>query len=144
MIDYLIALCPLLTFPIDFINSFNHTVSGSFSLANRHKAQPLSPGKSCVANAMISQFSVQAIDFNILIISIVVLLCIRQPKFAVQPSMKKTVLLCAIAWIPGLITSKSSVPSDTLKHCTNHADRLRGPDPKCLRPGEWQLVLDQA
>ncbi|KAF7510309.1 hypothetical protein GJ744_006805 [Endocarpon pusillum] len=89
----------------DFINSFNHTVSGSFSLANRHKAQPLSPGKSCVTNAWITQFSVQAIDFNILIISIVVLLCIRQQKFAVQPSIRKTTLLCVIAWIPGLITS---------------------------------------
>ncbi|ERF76987.1 hypothetical protein EPUS_06855 [Endocarpon pusillum Z07020] len=89
----------------DFINSFNHTVSGSFGLANRHKAQPLSPGKSCVANAWITQVSVQAVDFNILIISIVVLLCIRQQKLASQPSMKRTVLLCVIAWIPGLITS---------------------------------------
>lgn len=96
----------LLTLPTDFINSLNHTVSGSIRLANRHKAQPLSPGLSCVANAWIAQFSVQAVDFNILIISIVVLVCARQRKLTRQPSRRKTILLCVIAWIPGLITSE--------------------------------------
>ena len=88
---------PAADIPIDFINSFNNTISGFLSLANRHKAQPLSPGKSCVANGWINQFSIQAVDFNILIISIVVLLCIRQQKFAAQPSMGKTILLCVTA-----------------------------------------------
>ncbi|KAG5981819.1 hypothetical protein E4U43_006541, partial [Claviceps pusilla] len=64
------------------------------------KATPM-----CIANAWVGQFSVQAVDFNILIISIVVLLTVFRTHLLSNASPRNTMLLCAAAWVPGFITS---------------------------------------
>lgn len=71
---------------------------------------------SCVTdlsmqNGWIGQFSVQAIDFNILIISISVLITVRKNSFEFQPTWAKTLAVCAIPWILPLITSKPRPPT---------------------------------
>ncbi|RMD40572.1 hypothetical protein DV735_g4580, partial [Chaetothyriales sp. CBS 134920] len=93
-------------FVADAINSLNNSVSGIAVFVNRAKGRPpLSPGPACTANAYIGQFSVQAIDFNTLIISVVVLLIVRQNTILYQPSATKIALLCGAAWVPSVITT---------------------------------------
>ncbi|KAF9773974.1 hypothetical protein IL306_008111 [Fusarium sp. DS 682] len=60
----------------------------------------------CVANAWVGQFSVQAIDFNILVISISVLLAVQRQQILDDSSRLMTAIVCLVPWIPGLITSK--------------------------------------
>jgi hypothetical protein len=84
----------------------NNTISGAIAIFRRHDEAPLGPGPACVANAYIGQFSVQAIDFNILIISLTVLLTVRQPRFMMEPPWWQIVLVCALPWIPPLITGE--------------------------------------
>lgn len=91
---------------IDFINSLNNTISGAIALANGHQDETEAVGPACPANAWIGQFSVQAVDFNILIISIVVLYTVINSRLVAESSTKATVGICVAAWIPGLITSK--------------------------------------
>ncbi|KAG6219900.1 hypothetical protein E4U26_007041 [Claviceps purpurea] len=90
----------------DFINSLNNTISGAVVLSEGHtrngKAETT---PSCVINAWVGQFSVQAVDFNILIISIVVLLTVFRTHLLSDASQRKTILLCAAAWVPGFVTS---------------------------------------
>lgn len=57
-------------------------------------------------NGWVGQFSVQAIDFNILIISIIVLITVRKNHFEFQPTLRRTLAVCAIPWVFPLITSK--------------------------------------
>lgn len=66
---------------------------------------PASP--SCIANGWIGQLSVQTVDFTILIISISVLSIVLAKSPMGQPSLRATILTCAAAWVPGLITSRS-------------------------------------
>ena len=66
---------------------------------------PASPGLACDFNAFIGQLSVQAVDFNILIISLTVLLAVRNQRVIHEPTRLKTACLCAIPWIPALTTS---------------------------------------
>ncbi|PHH79252.1 hypothetical protein CDD80_5336 [Ophiocordyceps camponoti-rufipedis] len=90
----------------DFINSLNNTISGAFVLSS--KDQPSvddKPDVACIANAWIGQFSVQAVDFNILIISIIVLYTVLNSRLVSKPSTWATVGICIAAWIPGLVTS---------------------------------------
>jgi hypothetical protein len=49
---------------------------------------------------------VQTIDFNILIISIIVLTTVIRSDLIARLSLKVQVLACVAAWVPGLITSK--------------------------------------
>lgn len=65
-----------------------------------------------VQNGWVGQFSVQAIDFNILIISITVLITVRKNRLEFEPTWKKTLAVCAVPWIFPLITSKQD--------CRNH------------------------
>ncbi|EME45134.1 hypothetical protein DOTSEDRAFT_127749 [Dothistroma septosporum NZE10] len=88
----------------DLINSANNTVSGAVALSRRHDAEALKQGPACIANGYIGQFSVQAIDFNILIISVAVLLTIRQSRIVTEPPWWQVILICAIPWIPPIIT----------------------------------------
>jgi hypothetical protein len=92
----------------DWINSLNNTVSGAVSLARRHDEWPIPMGPSCIANAYIGQFTVQAVDFNILVISIAVLLTVRQSYILDQPPRWKVAIVCLIPWIPPMITGKRS------------------------------------
>ncbi|KAG5970415.1 hypothetical protein E4U55_001681 [Claviceps digitariae] len=90
----------------DFINSLNNTISGAAVLAQGYTLTAKAPTTpACIANAWIGQFSVQAVDFNILIISIVVLLTVFRTHLLSNASPRHTLLLCVAAWIPGLITS---------------------------------------
>ncbi|XP_044716430.1 G protein-coupled glucose receptor regulating gpa2 domain-containing protein [Hirsutella rhossiliensis] len=89
----------------DFINSLNNTVSGAISLAKGHKDGGDVIDSACIANAWIGQFSVQAVDFNILIISIIVLYTVINNRLVAESSTKATIIICLAAWIPGLITS---------------------------------------
>ncbi|CZT18616.1 uncharacterized protein RCC_04460 [Ramularia collo-cygni] len=89
----------------DWINSLNNTISGGIALSERHREDYFTAGAACTTNGWIGQFSVQAIDFNILIISITVLITVRKNRFQFQPSWLKTLSVCAIPWLFPLITS---------------------------------------
>ena len=84
-------------------------MSGIDRIVHRDKALPVSPGPACTANAFIGQLSVQAVDFNILIISLTVLLAVRNQRVVHEPTRLKTACLCAIPWIPALTTSAFSL-----------------------------------
>ncbi|WAO82859.1 Git3 domain-containing protein [Fusarium falciforme] len=89
----------------DFMNSLNNTISGAVALASTSVDKNTSVGAGCIANAWFGQLSVQAIDFNILIISIVVLFTVLNSRLVAQSSAMATTAVCAAAWIPGIITS---------------------------------------
>ncbi|RSM11088.1 hypothetical protein CDV31_006987 [Fusarium ambrosium] len=91
--------------PPDFINSLNNTVSGILVLKNGYPNPGTSPSTGCLANAWVGQFSVQAIDFNILIISISVFLAVQRQQFLSDSSRTMTGIVCILPWIPGTITS---------------------------------------
>lgn len=92
----------------DCINSLNNSISGIDRIVNRAKAVSASPGRTCNINAIIGQLTVQAVDFNILIISLTVLLAVRYQNVVHEPTRLKTACLCAIPWVPALITSTFS------------------------------------
>ncbi|KAG8362157.1 hypothetical protein FVEN_g72 [Fusarium venenatum] len=89
----------------DFINSLNNTISGILVLKNGYDDPKAPPNNACLANAWVGQFSVQAIDFNILIISLSVLLAVQRQQILDDSSRMMSVIICVIAWIPGTITS---------------------------------------
>lgn len=88
------------------MNSLNNTISGAIALSRWRQEEALTAGKACTANGYIGQFSVQAIDFNILIISLAVLLTARQSRLTLTPTWRQVTFVCAIAWVPPLITSE--------------------------------------
>ncbi|KAM3414841.1 hypothetical protein BST61_g9985 [Cercospora zeina] len=90
----------------DWINSLNNSISGAYVLSRAHlHTSELVRGPGCYANGYIGQFSVQAIDFNVLVISISVLLTVRSPRFVMAPPWWQVAGVCAIPWIPPLITA---------------------------------------
>ncbi|KAF5599544.1 hypothetical protein FPANT_3297 [Fusarium pseudoanthophilum] len=89
----------------DFINSLNNTVSGILAIKDGYADPKASPSTGCVANAWVGQFSVQAIDFNILIISVSVLLAVQRQQILDDSSRLMTAIVCLVPWIPGTITS---------------------------------------
>lgn len=95
---------------LDFINSLNNTISGALAIAKGHLNQNATVDHGCIANAWIGQFSVQAVDFNILAISIVVLCTVLNSQLIEQPSIKATGCVCVAVWVPGMITSKINPP----------------------------------
>ncbi|KAJ3528857.1 hypothetical protein NM208_g10014 [Fusarium decemcellulare] len=82
----------------------NNTISGSLVLKYGPLEQVLSDGQ-CTANAWVGQLTVQTIDFNILFISITVLLTVRITHLLQDSSLRKITMVCFCAWIPGIITS---------------------------------------
>lgn len=96
----------------DFINSLNLTISGIVIMSKGYTTSGASHEPSCVANAWITQFSVQMVDFNILVISITVLMTVTSSRpVAETASLRTSMLLCAATWIPSLITSSFTTPS---------------------------------
>ncbi|KAF5019825.1 hypothetical protein F66182_8194 [Fusarium sp. NRRL 66182] len=89
----------------DFINSLNNTISGILVLQDGYKDPKVPADGQCLANAWVGQFSVQAIDFNILVISISVLLAVTRSHYLDESSRRMTVLVCLVPWVPGTITS---------------------------------------
>ncbi|KAF4988766.1 hypothetical protein FGRMN_9560 [Fusarium graminum] len=65
-------------------------------------AAPASVG--CLANAWVGQFAVQAIDFNILVISLSVLLVVGRRQIIDDSSKGLTALVCIIPWVPATLT----------------------------------------
>ncbi|KAK4505843.1 hypothetical protein PRZ48_003808 [Zasmidium cellare] len=96
----------------DWINALNNTISGAIALSRRNDEKQLTKGPACTANGYIGQFSVQAIDFNILIISFAVLLTVRQSSITMEPPWWAIVLICILPWIPSVITSNIALGLD--------------------------------
>ncbi|KAK8137410.1 hypothetical protein PG984_002903 [Apiospora sp. TS-2023a] len=96
----------------DTINSLNNSISGVVTMLNLEKPEPLSPGLACNINAFVGQFSVQAVDFNILIMSVTVLLTLRTHKLSTEPTRLTILLICALAWVPSIITSSIGIGLD--------------------------------
>jgi hypothetical protein len=97
--------CIFLTLHADWINSLDNTISGAYALASGRRVNIFDDGIGCTVNGYVGQFSVQAIDFNILIISISVLITVRKKRFMVEPTLGKMIAVCALAWVPSIITS---------------------------------------
>ncbi|PHH67532.1 hypothetical protein CDD82_1388 [Ophiocordyceps australis] len=104
----------------DFINSLNNTISGAIVLSRGNQPQSLAPDAACLANAWVGQFSVQAVDFNILIISIVVLYTVLNSRIITESSTITTVGICALAWLPGLITSCIALGTNIFGHVSGN------------------------
>ncbi|KAK6855532.1 hypothetical protein PG995_007683 [Apiospora arundinis] len=99
-------------FIADGMNSLNNSISGIITMLNLNKPEPLSPGLACNINAFMGQFSVQAVDFNILIMSITVLLTLRTQRLSTEPSRLTVLSICALAWVPSVITSSIGIGLD--------------------------------
>ncbi|KAF5227988.1 hypothetical protein FANTH_14627 [Fusarium anthophilum] len=82
----------------------NNTISGSLALKYGPLDKTLTRNQ-CIANAWVGQLTVQTIDFNILFISITVLLTVRKAHLLQESSLWSAILICFCAWIPGIITS---------------------------------------
>lgn len=81
-------------------------MSGILAIKDGYADPKASPSTDCVANAWVGQFSVQAIDFNILIISVSVLLAVQRQQILDDSSRLMTAIVCLVPWIPGTITSR--------------------------------------
>ncbi|KAJ8106185.1 hypothetical protein OPT61_g9707 [Boeremia exigua] len=86
----------------EFLNCLNNSVSGIAAVA-RHS--PLPPGTACKVNGWAGQFSVQAVDFSILAITLVTLLTIQLRSFIIYASTATKALICLSIWIVPLCTS---------------------------------------
>ncbi|POR34816.1 Uncharacterized protein TPAR_05011 [Tolypocladium paradoxum] len=98
-------------FTLDLCKSnlnLNNSISGSIIFAHGYETPDTPADGKCIANPWIGQFSVQAVDFNILIISIVVVYTVFSRRQIIAPSGWATGPVCASAWIPGLITSSAT------------------------------------
>ncbi|KAK7910558.1 G protein-coupled glucose receptor regulating gpa2 domain-containing protein [Apiospora marii] len=104
--------CPDLEPPRRRINALNNSISGVVMMLNLDKPEPLSPGLACNINAFVGQFSVQAVDFNILIMSVTVLLTLRTRKLSTEPTRLTMLAICALAWVPSVITSSIGLGLD--------------------------------
>ena len=62
------------------------------------------PDTICRVSGWFSQSNAQAVDFNILIMSIIVLLSVVRKNSIAHLEMRWQVLICIAAWIPGIIT----------------------------------------
>ncbi|KAH7091339.1 hypothetical protein FB567DRAFT_616864 [Paraphoma chrysanthemicola] len=86
----------------EFLNSLNNSISG-FAVVITHS--PLVPGVACRFNGWAGQFSVTAIDFSILAITLVTLLTIQVRSFVIYASTTTKALICLSIWIIPLCTS---------------------------------------
>ncbi|KAH6662660.1 hypothetical protein F5X68DRAFT_144918 [Plectosphaerella plurivora] len=87
------------------IYGLGNTISGATFLIKGRTPSPQSvPDMACRVSGWFSQSNAQAVDFNILIISIVVLLSVVKKDSIAHLETKWQILICALAWIPGFIT----------------------------------------
>lgn len=90
----------------DLMNSLGNTISGAYFLSQGSTpATNANPSAACMVNAWVNQLSVQTIDFNILTISVIVLMSVVRTHWISNLSTRAQIFFCAGAWIPGLITS---------------------------------------
>lgn len=90
----------------DWINSLNNTISGFVLVSSRD--EQLHAGPACTANGYIGQLSVQAVDFNILVISAIVLSTVYKQRLMAEPSKKELCLICGLPWVMPIISSTES------------------------------------
>ncbi|KAK1515742.1 uncharacterized protein CCOS01_12940 [Colletotrichum costaricense] len=88
----------------DFVDMVNNTVTGIILLRDGPLDQAL-PAGGCTMNAWVGQLTVQTTDFNILFISITVLLTVNKNHLLQDSSLRRILVVCLCAWIPGIITS---------------------------------------
>ncbi|KAF2850853.1 hypothetical protein T440DRAFT_73655 [Plenodomus tracheiphilus IPT5] len=86
----------------EFINSLNNSISGIVVVSLR---RPPTPGIACNINGWTGQFSVTAVDFSILAITIVTLLTIQLRSSIIYASTLTKALICLAIWIVPLCTS---------------------------------------
>ncbi|KAJ4986038.1 glucose receptor git3 protein [Stagonosporopsis vannaccii] len=86
----------------EFLNSLNNSVSGIAVIIRR---RPLLPGTACEVNGWAGQFSVQAVDFSILAITLVTLLTVQLRSFIIYASPITKAFICLSIWIIPLCTS---------------------------------------
>lgn len=91
---------------LDMIYGLCNTISGAIFLANGQNTKS-EPDTACLVSGWFSQSNAQAIDFNILIISITVLLSVVKKDLVSNLGTKWQVLICVAAWVPGIITGKT-------------------------------------
>ncbi|KAF3046333.1 hypothetical protein E8E12_002319 [Didymella heteroderae] len=86
----------------EFLNCLNNSVSGIAAVARQ---RPLLPGAECELNGWAGQFSVQAVDFSILAITLVTILTIQLRSFIIYASTATKALICLSIWVVPLCTS---------------------------------------
>ncbi|KAF3001815.1 hypothetical protein E8E13_003084 [Curvularia kusanoi] len=86
----------------EFLNSLNNSISGVAAVIRRKRQ---SPDLACEINGWAGQFSVQAVDFTILAITLVTLLTIQLRSFVIYASTTTKALICLSIWIVPLCTS---------------------------------------
>lgn len=95
---------------LDLIYGLGNTISGAIFLAHGTVPNPLTPpDTACLVSGWFSQANAQHVDFNILIISIVVLLSVTKKDSIAHVDTKWQILICMAAWVPGIITGKIHV-----------------------------------
>ncbi|VUC29226.1 unnamed protein product [Clonostachys rosea] len=128
----------------DAMNTLSNAVSGSIFLAQgQMPGGETKPDAACIANAYINQLSVQTIDFNILVISITVLLTVLKTDRVANLSTRFQALLCIAAWVPALITSNIALALNGFGYvsgnwCWIRADRL---DLRYSLTHGWRLFI---
>uniref|UniRef100_A0A8H7N621 G-protein coupled receptors family 1 profile domain-containing protein n=1 Tax=Bionectria ochroleuca TaxID=29856 RepID=A0A8H7N621_BIOOC len=128
----------------DAMNTLSNAISGSIFLAQgRMPGGETKPDAACIANAYINQLSVQTIDFNILVISITVLLTVLKADRVANLSIRFQALLCIAAWVPALITSNIALALNGFGYvsgnwCWIRADRL---DLRYALTHGWRLFI---
>ncbi|KAF9699561.1 hypothetical protein EKO04_002621 [Ascochyta lentis] len=86
----------------EFLNCLNNSTSGIAAVARR---KPLLPGTACKVNGWAGQFSVQAVDFSILAITLITLLTIQLRSFIIYASALTKLCICLSIWVVPLCTS---------------------------------------
>lgn len=129
----------------DLIYGLGNTISGAVFLVKGQTPSPLSaPDVACRVSGWFSQSNAQAVDFNILIISVVVLLSVVKKDSITHLETKWQILICALAWIPGFITGTSASPLQQAQRCNTDSclPRHHRSSVRLLRLRQRQLVLD--
>ncbi|CBX91463.1 hypothetical protein IAQ61_010810 [Plenodomus lingam] len=86
----------------EFMNSLNNSVSGIVVVSNRRA--PI-PGLLCNINGWAGQFSVVAVDFSVLAITVVTLLTIQLRSSIIYASTSTKALICLAIWVVPLCNS---------------------------------------
>ncbi|KAK2601769.1 hypothetical protein QQS21_004653 [Conoideocrella luteorostrata] len=128
----------------DWINSLDNSISGGIVLSNGYTFTQKAPASAaCLTNAWVGQVSVQAVDFNILIISIAVLITVYGNDRFIGSSRRGTILMCAAPWIPGLITGSIGLGLGAYGHVSGNWCWIR-PDRLYLRYAlthAWRIAI---
>ncbi|KAG4412268.1 hypothetical protein IFR04_014594 [Cadophora malorum] len=86
----------------DFINAANNSSSGLWVLLMN---TPLRAGTGCTINGFVGQLSIQAVDFSILIITIVTLWVVTSTRSKHDMKLSYIFIFCGGSWALPLITS---------------------------------------